>query len=481
MTNEIFARDYTLLDLSLQPSYNRRVPDAEFLNALSPLDGRYARATAPLKEYFSEFAYLRHRVRVEIDYLLALARNAHLLRPLTDTEVSYLQSLSSGFSSADALEIKELERTTRHDVKAIEYFLRARLASSSLADVVEWLHFGLTSEDINIIAQAIALRDSRDAIIVPALDEILSRLAALARLYKNTAMLARTHGQPAVPTTLGKEFAVFLVRLKKQRAILCTHRFEAKLTGAVGNLNALAAAAPQIDWLAFSDAFIRAYSLEPSLITTQLLPFDNWLRYFDALRLANSILIDLAQDLWRYISDDYLRSRAVAGEVGSSTMPQKVNPIDFENAEGNLGIANALLAHYAQKLPVSRLQRDLSDSTVRRTFGVALGHSLLAYVNLARGLDRIETNKETMCADLDAHWEVVTEGAQTILRAAGVPGAYDALKSLTRGKGITASEFAAWIERLPADESVKARLRALSPFTYIGLAEDIVEQALAND
>lgn len=456
------------------------MPDDAITDALSPLDGRYARETAPLKEYFSEFAYLRQRVRVEIDYLIALSRDAHLIRPFTESELFNLQSLSSKLLASDIQAIKAFERTTRHDVKAIEYFLRARLASTALADVIGWLHFGLTSEDVNIIAQALALRDSRDAVVLPALDEILARLAALARQYKSMPMLARTHGQPAVPTTLGKEFAVFLTRLKKQRMTLRAHRFEAKLTGAVGNFNALAAAAPQIDWLSFSEAFLRAYDLEPNLITTQLPPFDNWLRYFDALRLTNSILIDFVQDVWRYISEDYLKSRAIAGEVGSSTMPQKVNPIDFENAEGNLGLANALFAHYAQKLPVSRLQRDLSDSTVRRTFGVTLGHTLLAYVNLARGLDRIEANEQALRADLEAHWEVVAEGAQTILRATGVSDAYDVLKSLTRGKEITASEFAAWIETLSVEESVKARLRALSPLTYIGLAEQIVETVISQ-
>jgi adenylosuccinate lyase len=474
-------RDHALLDLSLQQLYNPGVPADEFLDILSPLDGRYARETAPLKEHLSEFAYIRQRVRIELDYLKALAFDAHLFRPLTVTEAAWLASLSSDFSPADAREIKEFERTMRHDVKAIEYFLRARFAYSSLADVAEWLHFGLTSEDVNILAQAIALRDSRDAVLLPALDEIIARLSALAQLYKNTPMLARTHGQSAVPTTLGKEFAVFLIRLKKQRAILHAHRFEAKLNGAVGNFNALAAAIPQVDWLGLSDKFVRAYDLEPNLFTTQLLPFENWLYYFDSLRLTNSILIDLAQDIWRYISDDYLRSRVVVGEIGSSTMPQKVNPIDFENAEGNLGIANALFAHYAQKLPVSRLQRDLSDSTVRRTFGVALGHSLLAYVKLARGLDRIEPNQAALHEDLQAHWEVLAEGAQTILRAAGVSNAYNLLKSLTRGKGITAAEFAKWIEALSVDESVKTRLRSLTPFNYVGLAEEIVERAIKDD
>jgi adenylosuccinate lyase len=458
------------------------MPDDETMNALSPLDGRYAHETAPLKDYFSESAFLRQRIRVEIEYLLALSREAHLVRPLSDAEEQFLRALVTDFAErADAArEIKAIERKTRHDVKAIEYYLRARLASTSLADLVDWLHFGLTSEDVNQIAQALALRESRDAVLLPALDELLTRLAALVRQYQRTPMLARTHGQPAVPTTLGKELAVSLMRLKKQRTTLRDHRFEAKLTGAAGNFNALAAAAPQVDWLAFSAQFIRALDLEPNLLTTQLMPFDNWLRYFDALRLANSILLDWAQDMWRYISDDYLKPRVVAGEVGSSTMPHKVNPIDFENAEGNLGLANALFAHYAQKLPLSRLQRDLSDSTVRRTFGVALGHTLLAYTNLTRGLERIDANEEKMRADLEAHWEVITEGAQTILRAAGISDAYDVLKALTRGKSISQSEFNAWIENLPVDASVKARLRALTPFTYIGLAEQLVERALGD-
>jgi adenylosuccinate lyase len=445
------------------------------LLALSPLDGRYARETAPLQNYFSEFAYIRDRVRIEIDYLIALSREAHLVRTLTSTEISNLQSLTSNLSLDDARTIKQIEQTTRHDVKAIEQFLRARLASTSLADVIEWLHFGLTSEDVNQTAHALALRDARDHVLVPALDVILARLGALAQQHKSTPMLARTHGQPAVPTTLGKEFAVFVARLHDQRAILRAHRFAAKLTGAVGNFNALVAAAPHVDWLAFSAQFIRAYDLEPCLVTTQLAPFDNWVRYFDALRLTNAILLDLAQDLWRYISDDYLKPRVVASEVGSSTMPHKVNPIDFENAEGNLGIANALLEQYARKLPISRLQRDLSDSTVRRTFGTALGHTLVAYVNIARGLERVEANVDKMRADLDAHWEVLAEGAQTILRAAGVREAYDQLKVLTRGKAFSADEYHAWIETLAVDESVKARLRALSPLKYIGLAERMVE------
>ncbi|MGE5264796.1 MAG: adenylosuccinate lyase [Acidobacteriota bacterium] len=449
-------------------------------DALSPLDGRYARETASLREYFSEFAFIRQRARVEIDYLLALSRQVHLVRTLTGAEEQFLRDLGSNFSPEYARKVKGIERTTRHDVKAIEYFLRTQLLSTSLADVVEWLHFGLTSEDVNLTAQALALRDSRDAIILPALDRVIAGMVALARQYRQLPMLARTHGQPAVPTTLGKELAVFVARLKSQRTLLKNHHFQAKINGAVGNWNALAAAVPQVDWIAFSRRFVESMGLEPNLITTQLLPFDNWLRYFDSLRLTNAILIDLAQDLWRYISDDYLKSRVVAGEVGSSTMPQKVNPIDFENAEGNLGLANAMFTFYSQKLPVSRLSRDLSDSTVRRTFGVALGHTLLAYINLERGLGRVQANEDKIHADLEAHWDVIAEGAQTILRAAGVPDAYEQLKTLTRGKGITASEVQAWIDGLAVDESVKVRLRGLTPFTYIGLAEELADRAVGD-
>ncbi len=448
------------------------------LDALSPLDGRYADDTAPLRNYFSEYAYLRDRVRVEIAYLIALARDARLVRPCTNAEIEFLRALGENFSASDAARIKAIERTTRHDVKAIEYFLREQIAPTTLSDVAAWLHFALTSEDVNQIAQALALRAARDAVIIPALDAILARLADLARAYAATPMLARTHGQPAVPTTLGKEFAVFLARLQKQRATIHTHRLEAKLTGAVGNFNAHAAAASQVDWLAFSAQFIRAFDLEPNLVTTQILPYDNWLEFFDALRRANAILIDLAQDGWRYISDDVLALRVVASEVGSSTMPHKVNPIDFENAEGNLGLANALFAHYADKLAVSRLQRDLSDSTVRRTFGVALGHTLVAYQALTRGLSKIAANETRLRADLDAHWDTVTEGAQTILRAAGVADAYEKLKALARGKTLTQTDYATWVAALDVDDATRAKLHALSPFTYIGLAEQIVKTVI---
>ena len=451
------------------------------LMALSPLDGRYVAETESLREYFSEFALIRDRVRIETAYLIALSRDAHLIRNLTSAELDLVNTLSDSFSLDDAHQIKDLERITRHDVKAAENFLRLKLTPTTLSNLIEFLHFGLTSEDVNNIAQAVALRDSRDQVILPALDKILNQLADFIQKYKSTPMLARTHGQPAVPTTFGKEIAVFYARLKKQYAQLESHRFEAKLTGAVGNFNALVSAAPQINWSKFSQKFVQNFGLESNLVTTQILPYDNWIEYFNTLHLVNSILIDFAQDMWRYISDDYLKLKVVVSEVGSSTMPQKVNPIDFENAEGNLGVANALLEQYARKLPVSRLQRDLSDSTVRRTFGVALGHSLVAYASLAKALERVEANESAMRAELEAHWEIVAEGAQTILRAAGVSEAYNQLKSLARGKEITKETFNQWIENLSVEESVKQKLRALSPLTYIGLAEEIATLAFEEN
>ena len=447
------------------------------LHLLSPLDGRYAEVTAPLREHFSEFAFLRDRTRLELDFLAALSKTG-LVRPLSASEAAQLDSIKSTFSSADGESIQAFERETRHDVKAIEYFLGAKLQATSLKDLLPWLHFGLTSEDVNNLAQAISLRDSREIVLLPALDTLLSQILGFAKAYRALPMLARTHGQPAVPTTLGKEFAVYLARLRQARTEIAAHRFEAKLTGAVGNFNALQAAAPQVDWLVFSAEFIQGCGFIPNFATTQILPYDNWLRYFDSLRLANSILIDFSQDIWRYVSAGYLKQAVVEGEVGSSTMPQKVNPIDFENAEGNLGIANALLSHYAQKLSVSRLQRDLSDSTVRRTFGTALGHTLLAWTNLQRGLRRIAVDEARIKADLAAHWEIVSEGAQTILRAAGRSDAYESLKQQTRGRVLTEADYRSWLEALEVDPETRARLQSLSPESYIGLAIQLTDRVI---
>jgi adenylosuccinate lyase len=464
------------------------------LHALSPLDGRYAETTAPLRDHFSEFAFLRDRVRVELNFLPSLSKTG-LVRPLSDSETAALNAIINNFSDADAELILEYERKTRHDVKAIEYFIQSKLmdSASSLAgngsklpdskgmqDLIPWIHFGLTSEDTNSIAQALALNESRNKIILPILQSLISSLSTFAAEHKSTPMLARTHGQFAVPTTLGKEFAVTIARLKKTRDGIASHKFEAKLTGAVGNFNALQAAVPNVDWISFSKDFVSSFGLEPNLLTTQILPYDNWVRYFDLIRLTNSILIDFAQDIWRYISDGYLKQAVVAGEVGSSTMPQKVNPIDFENAEGNLGVANSLFAHYAQKLTVSRLQRDLSDSTVRRTFGSALGHSLLAWTNFQRGLKRIAPDEEKLTAEVNAHWEVVSEGAQTILRAAGKSDAYESLKEKTRGRVFTEVDYKNWCTSIEVDEPTREKLKALSPQSYIGLAMELTDQVLKN-
>jgi adenylosuccinate lyase len=444
------------------------------LHLLSPLDGRYAETTSPLRDHFSEFAFLRDRVRVELNFLPALSKTG-LVRPLSDSESTQLESIITNFSDTDAELILEHERKTRHDVKAIEYFIQNKLQNTSLEDLIPWIHFGLTSEDTNSIGQAIALKESRDKVILPNLQSLISNLSDFSLKYKSVPMLARTHGQFAVPTTLGKEFAVYIARLKKTRDEIASHKFEAKLTGAVGNFNALQAAVPNVDWISFSKEFVSSFGLEPNLLTTQILPYDNWVRYFDLIRLTNSILIDFAQDIWRYISDGYLKQAVVAGEVGSSTMPQKVNPIDFENAEGNLGVANSLFAHYAQKLTVSRLQRDLSDSTVRRTFGTALGHSLLAWTNFQRGLKRIAPDEEKLTAELNAHWEVVSEGAQTILRAAGKSDAYESLKEQTRGRVLTESDYKAWCDSIDVDNATREKLKTLSPESYIGLAVELTE------
>ena len=456
------------------------------LHALSPLDGRYENESSPLREYFSEFAFLRARTRLELRYLIALSRTGIFSVDILSGWKPDLQN----FTDEDARKIQAYEKTTRHDVKAIEYFLRDKVMESSgsplgqepapALQIIPFIHFGLTSEDINNIAQALALRDSRDQVMLPALDNLIDCLRDFASGYRSLPLLARTHGQPAVPTTLGKEIALYLARLLKCRDEIVDYQFEAKLTGAVGNFNALQAAAPQVDWLTFSKEFIESFGLKPNLVTTQILPYDNWVRYFDAVRLTNTILIDYTQDVWRYISEGILKQKVVEGEVGSSTMPQKVNPIDFENAEGNLGLANALLTHYGQKLPVSRLQRDLSDSTVRRTFGVAFGHTLLAWNNIKYGMRRIAADEEKIKHDLNEHWEVVSEGAQTILRTAGKSDAYESLKAQTRGRLFTESSYRLWVEGLDVDVETRERLLGLSPETYLGLAIELTDEVLRN-
>jgi len=443
------------------------------LLSISPVDGRYQEQTAPLREWFSEFAYIHFRVRVEIAYLLFLSRRLGKPRPLTDAEQERLQRVADSFSLPEALRVHELESLTRHDVKALELFLREQFQAAGLHDLIPWIHFSLTSEDVNSTAQAWALLESRQRVILPALDLLLSRLTALAREHAALPMPARTHGQIAVPTTFGKEIAVFLARLQPLRRALADHRFQAHWSGAVGNFNAAVAAFPETDWPAFARDFLTSLGLEWHPCATQILPYENWLEYFSHLYRVNTVLLDLVQDLWRYISDGYLHLRVVQQEVGSSTMPQKVNPIDFENAEGNLGLANALIEHYQRKLPISRLQRDLSDSTVRRTFGVMFGHTLVAWQAILRGLERLQVQPTVMEQALEAHWEMVAEGAQTILRAAGYAEAYDWLKTLTRGQVLTPAAYQQWVESLPVAAEVKERLLSLSPKTFTGLAEQL--------
>jgi len=448
------------------------------LTFLSPLDGRYAKVTAPLRAHFSEFAFIRARARVEIDYLIALSEKLGIIRPLTDQETGWLRAKKEDFSLTDAERVKEIETETRHDVKAIEYFLREKMQETTLVDTTSWLHFGLTSADVNFTALALELRNARDLILLPTIDNLLHSLTALAKETAATPILARTHGQPAVPSTFGKEIAVFITRLRKQREKIAAHTFEAKISGAVGNYNAHIAAFPDIDWIQFNRDFFDELGLQSNTVTTQILPYDNWLALFQHIQLLNNILLDFAQDMWRYISDDVLKLRVVEGEVGSSTMPQKVNPIDFENAEGNLGIANALLEQFVRKLPVSRLQRDLSDSTVRRNFGAAFGYGLIAYTSLSRGLSRIEANQAKMASDLEAHWEVIAEGAQTILRTANIPESYETLKTLTRGKEFNKESYLNWVETLSVEEGIKEKLRQLSPQNYIGASEKIAKQVI---
>lgn len=443
--------------------------------AISPLDGRYRNDLMPLREYFSEFALMKWRLFVEVHYLAALADHPPVtfVRSLTPDERAYLFDLAANFDETGATHIKTIEAKTQHDVKAIEYFLRDQLTGTTLSDLGSAVHFGLTSEDVTNIAYGLCIKRGCLDVIIPALVDLQEQLAERAKTYANLPMLARTHGQAASPTTVGKEFAVFAARLAGQIDALnkCSEELPGKLNGATGNYNAHHAAYPNIDWVAFSEAFIKErIGLKPSHHTTQIVPPDAFIALFDALARANRILLDFCQDMWRYISDGWFAQRTVSAEVGSSTMPHKVNPIRFENAEGNLEMADALLGLFARRLPISRLQRDLSNSTVMRNIGVAMAHSLLAYKNIRRGLARVVPNEAGLHADLDAHWEVITEGIQTILRREGMPDAYEQLKAFSRGGLIDRTDIKTFIEALEVSPELKAELRALSPYAYTGLA-----------
>ena len=445
------------------------------LTALSPLDGRYAGQTAELRGWFSELALIRARVRVEAAWLAWLAREPGIGPEPPPEAIERLRAVSEGFTEADARAVKALEGTTNHDVKAVEYFLRERLAP--WPDFAEFTHFACTSEDVNNLAWASLVHGARETVLLPRIDSLAAALRDLAHRYADAPMLARTHGQPASPTTMGKEIANVAARVARQRGQIADQPILAKMNGATGNYNAHHAAYPDADWPDAARRFVREQGLGWNPCTTQIEPRDWLAELFGAVARLNTVLVDFARDAWGYVSLGYFRARVAAGEVGSSTMPHKVNPIDFENAEGNLGLANAILDHLARKLPVSRWQRDLSDSTVLRNLGVGLGHSLLGWKSIERGLARIELHREALDADLERHPEVLAEAIQTVMRRHGLPGAYEELKALTRGRTITAGDLGAFIARLDLPAGEKARLAALRPADYTGLAVRLAREA----
>jgi len=446
--------------------------DITALKAISPIDGRYANQTQILSGYFSEHALMKYRVWVEIEYFIGLCEiPLPQLNQIGSKQFESLRSVYWEMTDQDVFRIKELERTTNHDVKAVEYFLKEKFDILGLSAYKEFIHFGLTSQDINNTAIPASFRDAIEEVYIPAVDRILERLVNFAKEWKDVPMLARTHGQPASPTKLGKEFYVFVDRLDEQLNQLEEIPYNAKFGGATGNFNAHHVAYPEIDWADFATAFLATkLNLRRSRFTTQIEHYDNLAAAFDALKRTNSILIDLSRDIWTYISMNYFRQKVKEGEIGSSAMPHKVNPIDFENAEGNLGIANALLEHLAAKLPVSRLQRDLTDSTVLRNVGVPFAHIIIAFNSIEKGLGKLLLNEEALQRDLEDNWAVVAEAIQTILRREGYPNPYEALKELTRGKSqVSAADITDFIETLALSDVVKAELKAITPSNYTGM------------
>ena len=444
------------------------------LTAISPIDGRYADKTAALRPIFSEYGLIRHRVQVEVRWLQALTRYPGILEVplLSEHAIHTLDGLVEHFNLADAQRVKNIERITNHDVKAVEYLLKEKIAGNAeLEAVSEFIHFACTSEDINNLAYALMLREARTQILLPELSGIIDAITRLAHQHSDQPMLARTHGQPASPTTLGKEMANVAYRLKRQRAQLAAVPLLGKINGAVGNYNAHLAAYPEMDWEEFARRFVTEdLGLDWNPYTIQIEPHDYMAEFFHAVMRANTVLVDFCRDLWSYIAIGYFRQKTVAGEIGSSTMPHKVNPIDFENAEGNLGVANALLDHLAAKLPVSRWQRDLTDSTVLRTLGVGLAHSLVAYQSCLKGIGKLEVNAAALDADLDDNWEVLAEPIQTVMRRYGIEQPYEQLKALTRGQRVDRETLRAFIADLAIPDEAKQRLLAMTPATYTGNA-----------
>ncbi|WP_427914269.1 adenylosuccinate lyase [Ramlibacter sp. MMS24-I3-19] len=454
------------------------------ISALSPLDGRYAARLAPLRPLMSEQGYMHRRVQVEVCWFIALSDAGFAqFKPLTPGARTYLLGLVKNFSEADALAIKEIEKTTNHDVKAVEYWIKSKFeARPELRAASEFVHFACTSEDINNTSHALQLKGAREQVLLPALDAVVSRMREMAHAYADVPMLSRTHGQTASPTTVGKEIANVVVRLAGARERIAAVKLLGKMNGAVGNYNAHMAACPDFDWEAFSRKIVETpeplgLGLVFQPYSIQIEPHDYMAELFDAIARANTILIDWARDVWGYVSLGYFKQKLREGEIGSSTMPHKVNPIDFENAEGNLGLANAVLRHLSEKLPISRWQRDLTDSTVLRNMGVALGYATLAYHSLGIGLAKLELNREALAADLDGAWEVLAEPIQTVMRRHGVHGAYERLKEVTRGRTVRAEDLHALIRSLEIPQEERDRLLAMTPASYVGMAADLARRA----
>lgn len=450
------------------------------LTALSPIDGRYQDKAAALRPIFSEFGLLKYRVTVEVRWLQKLAAHTQIQEvPALSAEASnYLDSIVANFSIEDANRIKTIERTTNHDVKAVEYFLKEKCeALPELYKINEFIHFACTSEDINNTSHALMLKTAREEVLLPEWKKVIDALVELAERYKNIPLLSRTHGQPASPTTIGKEMANVAYRLKRQYKQLENLEILAKINGAVGNYNAHLSAYPDIDWHTFSQEFIEQ-SLEVTWnpYTTQIEPHDYIAEFFDCIARFNTIVIDFDRDMWGYIALNHFKQRTIAGEIGSSTMPHKVNPIDFENSEGNLGLANAIMSHLGQKLPISRWQRDLTDSTVLRNLGVGLGYALIAYVSTLKGISKLEVNEQHLRDELDQNWEVLAEPIQTVMRRYGIEKPYEKLKELTRGKRVTGEAMREFIDGLSLSEAEKARLKEMTPASYIGYAVELVEK-----
>lgn len=445
------------------------------LTAISPVDGRYRKTTEPLDNYFSEFGLIKYRVLVEIEYFIYLSEiGLPQLPNIAAEKKASLRDIYLNFNAENALKIKETEKTTNHDVKAVEYFIKEQLEKAGLSNYSEFIHFGLTSQDINNTSIPLSLKDASIKVLFPSLDGVIAKIKELSLEWKDVSLLARTHGQPASPTKLGKEFYVFVERLNAQFTQLKQVPFSAKFGGATGNFNAHQVAYPTHNWVEFGNTFVNnRLGLNRSQFTTQIEHYDNMGAYCDALKRVNTILIDLCRDIWTYVSMDYFKQKLKAGEIGSSAMPHKVNPIDFENAEGNLGIANALLEHLSAKLPVSRLQRDLTDSTVLRNLGIPLAHSLISYTSILKGLNKLILNADTLKTDLDNNWAIVAEAIQTILRREGYPKPYEALKDLTRtNTQITETSIQEFIKGLSVSEGVKKELRAITPHNYTGINFD---------